>query len=130
MQRYGAGTEHEAANLGERQAVGRGVSHHAAPDQHEQPLEVPAGHDGLPGQTQDGEQHELPADDDDEVAPADAAHAVQDASRAKPADQDRAEQKAGKREGNREFFQRGDSALHRFRCGRLYTRRGEWTRHC
>ena len=34
VQRHRAGAEHEAADLRERQAVGRGVAHHAAPDQH------------------------------------------------------------------------------------------------
>ena len=34
LQRDRAGAEHEAADLGERQAVGGGVAHHAAPDGH------------------------------------------------------------------------------------------------
>ena len=94
------GAEHEAAHQGERQAIGRGVAHHASPDEHPGAACLAGGRDRIPGEAQHDEQHKLPSDDQREIRPADAAQAVDHAVEAEPADQHGAEQQAsqGKRD--------------------------------
>ena len=104
VQRDRPGAEHEAAHLGERQAVGRRIAHHAAPDEHPGAAALARRHDGVPGQPQHGEQHELPADDQREILPADAANAGDDAAEPEPADQHGAEQQPSQGKRDRELL--------------------------
>ena len=52
VQCHRPGAEHEAADLGERQAVGRGVAHHAAPDEDPGAARLARRRDRVPGQAE------------------------------------------------------------------------------
>ena len=106
MQRDRAGAEDEAAHLRERQTVGGGIAHHAAPDRHPHAAAVAGGHDDVPGEPEDEEQHDLPARDQGEFSPADAADRGGHVADAEIRQQEHAAQQAQKRQDIGEVFHR------------------------
>ena len=89
------------AHLGERQAVGGGVAHHAAPDRTQGRRLACSGMITSQAKPRIDEQHELPSDDQAELRPADTADRRDDVAQPEPRHQGNGDQHAhkGKDEG-------------------------------